>query len=125
MCRPQPHYLGMQAARSQALLETAMPADVARALLRGASMASLSAHFESASVAFIALAGFDELMATLAPDEQLKVRGEPGEFKNLKGEFAACPIRARFTLRLARLLLCSGSTKCTRRWTHCWTTTEV
>ena len=105
----------MQAARSQALLETAMPADVAQALMKGASMASLSAHFDSASVAFIALAGFDELMATLAPDEQLKVSSDAGDIV-----FAS---HARFKLCVARLLWCSGLIKCTRRWTHYLTTT--
>lgn len=69
-----PRVVPMQAARSQALLETAMPSEVAQALLRGVPMQKLSESYDSASVAFIALAGFDARMARMAPKEQLQVR---------------------------------------------------
>lgn len=51
-----------------------MPSEVAQALLRGVPMQRLSESYESASVAFIALADFDARMARLAPKEQLQVR---------------------------------------------------
>lgn len=66
--------LATQAARSQGLLETAMPTAVARALVSGLEPECITASFESASVAFIALAGFEDITARLPPRELLQVR---------------------------------------------------
>lgn len=66
--------LDAQAARSQGLLETAMPSYVARALLSRVSDAELTVSCESATVAFIALSRFDELTARMHPRELMEVR---------------------------------------------------
>lgn len=47
-----------EAAQSQALLETAMPPTIARALLQGAAPETLTQSFASASIAFVALEDF-------------------------------------------------------------------
>ena len=61
------------AQRSQGLLETAMPSEIARALISGVPPQALTASFESASVAFIALTSFDIIAARLPPRELLEV----------------------------------------------------
>lgn len=75
-------YLALQASqlsldslarRSQGLLETAMPAVIARALISGVPPEALTGSFESASVAFIALTSFDSIAARLQPRELLEV----------------------------------------------------
>lgn len=66
--------LDAQAARSQGLLETAMPSYVARALLSRVPDAELTVSCESATVAFIALSRFDELSARMHPRELMQVR---------------------------------------------------
>ena len=50
-----------EAAQSQALLETAMPPAIARALLKGAAPESLTQSFESMTIAFVALDEFKTL----------------------------------------------------------------
>jgi hypothetical protein len=61
VARSARHGIISEAAQSQALLETAMPPAVARALLEGAPPESLTRSFESASIAFVALEDFKTL----------------------------------------------------------------
>ena len=68
--------LAVQAARSQALLETAIPPTIARALLGGVLPEELTASFESVSIAFIALTGFDDIAARMPPRKLLEVGSE-------------------------------------------------
>ena len=65
--------LAVQAARSQALLETAIPPTIARALLGGVLPEELTASFDSVSIAFIALTGFDDIAARMPPRKLLEV----------------------------------------------------
>jgi hypothetical protein len=60
-----------QASKAQALLETAMPRSIARALIVGQPAAELTRSFPSASIAFIALTDFEQLATTLQPYELL------------------------------------------------------
>jgi hypothetical protein len=66
------------AAKAEGLLETAMPSSIARDLISGRRPEELTNAFESASVAFIALAGIDELTARLSPSELLQVSHTAG-----------------------------------------------
>lgn len=60
-----------------------MPPHIAEALLRGTPRDELCASFESASIGFIALSGFDARMATLPPAGQIEVRR--GDCRGLAG----------------------------------------
>jgi class 3 adenylate cyclase len=62
-------HLVAQASKAQALLETAVPRSVARALIAGVPAAGLTRSFASASIAFIALADFEERAVHLGPHE--------------------------------------------------------
>lgn len=62
-------HLVAQAAKAQALLETAVPRSVARALIAGVPAAALTRSFPSASIAFIALTDFEERAVSLGPHE--------------------------------------------------------
>ena len=70
-----------QAERSQSLLETSMPAYVARSLLCRVPAAELTETSDSVSVAFIALSRFDEMTAQLHPRQLMQVRGMLGYWK--------------------------------------------
>ena len=50
-----------------------MPAQLAEALIQGVPMHDLTYYVPSASVAFIAIAGFDALLDRLGPEELLQV----------------------------------------------------
>lgn len=58
-----------QAAKAQALLESAVPRSVARALISGVPVEELTRSFQCASVAFIALVDFEERAVSLRPHE--------------------------------------------------------
>jgi hypothetical protein len=64
-------HLVTQAAKAQALLETAMPRPIARALISGMPAAQLTRSFPSASIAFIALTDFENLATKMEPYELL------------------------------------------------------
>jgi class 3 adenylate cyclase len=61
------HRLFAQATKAQALLETAVPPPVARALLSGKPAHELTRSFPSATIAFICLTDFEHMVTTLQP----------------------------------------------------------
>jgi len=61
-----------QASKAQALLETAVPPPIARALMSGVPAHELTRSFESASIAFIVLTDFDHMVAFLEPHQLLR-----------------------------------------------------
>ena len=58
--------------KAQALLETAVPPPIARALMSGVPARQLTRSFPSASVAFIALTAFERLVRELPPHALLR-----------------------------------------------------
>jgi hypothetical protein len=62
------------ATRAEGLLEASMPVSIAQDILCGCPVEEMTHSFASASVAFIALDGFDELSSQLLSTELLRVR---------------------------------------------------